>query len=102
MSQTDYILTDPFGSGLALWLLYGAIGLVVVFVGLLLCDHFLGTRQRQHDRRRLPRLTLRQRVAGFFSQLQELVQMLKKSARQRARRRERAERIARQMRRISK
>ena len=86
-------------------LLYFALAVVVLFIGLLIFDPFRGLKDRHRghgSHSRLPRRTLRQRLLAPFVQLRESWMVLASFARRRARRRARAERVAEEMRRFSK
>jgi hypothetical protein len=86
-------------------ILYFALVLLALFLGLLIFDPFRGGMPRHHGRHshsQRPRPTFRQRLLMPFVQIRAIWVLLTDLARRRARRRARAERLAEQMRRYSK
>ena len=101
--NTEIHLRDIIGDSIGMYVLYIAIGLAVLFLGIIIYDHFRGRHRRRHSRRfDTPQLTFRQRILRPFTLTREIYQALRDAAQQRARRKERAQRLAEQMRKISK
>lgn len=103
MNDTQEVIRDLFSNPMAL--LYLAVIVLVLFIGLLVFDPFRGQKSRHHGHgssARLPQRSLRQRLLAPFVQMRANWMVLASFARRRARRRARAERVAEEMRRYSK
>jgi hypothetical protein len=103
MNDTEDVLRDLLSNPMAL--LYLAVIVLVLFIGLLVFDPFRGEKRRHHGHgssSRLSQRTLRQRLLAPFVQMRANWMALASFARRRARRRARAERVAEEMRRYSK
>ncbi|MGA2863617.1 MAG: hypothetical protein ABSF95_03920 [Verrucomicrobiota bacterium] len=101
MDDTQQVLHELFSNPTAL--LYIALGMLALFLGLLIFDPFRSRKRHRHRRRfEPPPPTFRQRLVKPFAQIRAVWRALFDLARRRARRRARAERLAEQMRRSSK
>ena len=102
-SDTQDVLHEIFGNPTAI--LYFALVVLALFIGLLIFDPFKGRKHRHHGHHshsRLARPTIGQRLRRPFVQIRATWVVLTDLARRRARRRARAERVAEQVRRYSK
>jgi len=97
----DVYLKDIFDAALPYYLMVGAIALAVCFLGFLAFDHFLGGRQRRSRRSQGPPITIKDRLLRPFVAVMEGVALLRSRARQKARHKDREQRQAEQMRRVS-
>ena len=103
MSQTEIALHDILGDKVGVYVLYAAIGLALLFLGIVAYDHFRGRRRRKHNHRHLPPAPpLRRRLLRPFTVARETFHLLRSAAQRNARRKERDQKIARQMRRYTK
>ncbi len=103
MSDTEVVLHELFSNPTAL--LYFALVVLALFIGLLFFDPFRGRVRGRHSHSshaRHSRPSLGQRLRKPFVQIREIWRLLTDLARKRERRRARAERLAEQMRRYSK
>ena len=101
MDDTQIVLHELFSNPTAL--LYIALAILALFLGLLIFDPFRRRKRHRHRHRfEPPRPTFRQRLLKPFAQIRAIWRLLHDLARRRARRRARAERLAEQMRRYSK
>jgi len=102
-SNTEDVLHELFSNPTAI--LYFALVVLALFIGLLIFDPFKKRKPRHHGHRShsgLPRPTVGQRLRMPFVQIRAIWAALTDWARRRARRRARAERLAEQVRRYSK
>ena len=103
MSDSEIALRELFGKSVTTYILCGAIAFFLLFIGLLIFDHFRRQRKYRHMRRYAPApLTFGAAVKRPFVQAREAFHVLKDAARRSSRRRQRDERIAQRMRRLSK
>jgi len=97
MNQTEIAFRDLLGNSIGMYALYVAIGIAVVFLGLVVYDHFRGRKRRKHNRRfQPPAMSFRQKLARPFALTGEVFQALRQAAHRRARQKDRAERAQRQ------